>query len=204
MNFAGSRLWRGKQQLWVYVIAGLLAGDFVLCGYIPSRERLKSLQQARAEQLRTIAMAAGQGEELAALKLRLRTAQKMVERYEACVPTEGTLGTFLQQMTGLMTEHCLTDQAVVPGKDRDADGVTCIPIQMTCRGTLVDMFGFFRDLQALDRLVRIENVTLKNDAEFNGKISMHADTAIFYRPAMPRKTRSVAGVKPGGGSSDGS
>ena len=66
MNVAGSKPSHRKQQIWVCVIAALFVCDFVVCGYLPSRQRLTSLKRARAEQRRTIDMAAAQDVDRAA------------------------------------------------------------------------------------------------------------------------------------------
>ena len=91
-----------------------------------------------------------------------------------------------------MTEHRLTDQVVVPGKEVESEGVGCVPVHVNCKGSLKDIFSFFHDLQAMDRLVRIEKVTLQNDRDFTGCVSMDTDAVIFYRPQAARDATSVA------------
>jgi len=111
------------------------------------------------------------------------------------VPPEGALGTFLQRMAGIMTEHHLTNQEVIPGKEWETDGLTCVPVQVTCTGTLADTFGFFNDLQALNRLVRVEKVALANDNGLTGQISMRMEGVIFHQPPRQRKAGGSADVK---------
>ena len=90
MNVTGSRLSHRKQQMWVYVIAGLFVCDFVLCGYLPSQQRLASLQRTRAQQKQTILMAAAQSAELPGLERRLRGMEKAVEGFD--LPRAGRPG----------------------------------------------------------------------------------------------------------------
>jgi len=172
-----------RQQLWVCVIGLLFLADFIVCGYEPSYARLKALGEARAEQHRIIATAAAQSRELPSLQQRLTNAKEIVEHYEAYVPAEASLGTFLQRIAFMMTTHRLADQVVMPGKETEADGVRCISIHMTCTGTLKDVFGFFRDFQTMDRLVRIDRVALVNDSGFTGRIKLETEAVIFYRPS---------------------
>ena len=89
MNAIGSRLSHRKQQMWVYVIAGLFVCDFVLCGYLPSHQRLAALQRTRAQQKQTIQMAATQSAELPGLERRLRGMEKAVTGFDLRVPAEG-------------------------------------------------------------------------------------------------------------------
>ncbi|MEN6337704.1 MAG: type 4a pilus biogenesis protein PilO [Phycisphaerales bacterium] len=170
-----------KQQVWVCVIAGLFLCDFILCAYLPAQQRLASLKNAKAEQRRTIDMAAGQGDELPGLKAKLRDTQRLIDQFEAAVPSDNALGAFLQRVTTLMTEKGLTEQVVLPGKEVVSGELGCIPIRMSCQGTLANLFGFFRELQTLDRLVRIETVKIENDAAYSGRLTLQTEAFIFYQ-----------------------
>jgi len=199
MSASGSRLSHRKQQIWVCVIAGLFLCDFVLCSYLPLQQRMTSLREARAQQRRTIDMAAGQSVELARLKSRLRETEKLVECFDASVPSDRALGAFLQHMEAVMSETGLTDQVVLPGKEFETADLGCIPVRITCTGTLSQMFGMFDRLQAQDRLVRIEKVAIENDAGYAGRLSMQAEVIIFYQSARLRtentaRARSVEEV----------
>ena len=86
---------------------------------------------------------------------------------------------------------------MIPGQELETDELNCIPVHMNCTGTLTGVFGFFNDLQGLRRLVRIEKVTLTNDREFSGTVTMETDAVIFYRPAKSQGTNAVAGDRHG-------
>ena len=191
-----------RQQVWVCIIAGLFVCDFIVCAYLPLQQRLTSLRQAKAEQRRVLDMAAGQGEELSGLRARLRDTQRLVDQFEVSVPSDNALGAFLQQVTTLMTGQKLTDQVVLPGAEAESDGLGCIPISMTCRVTLANLFGFFRELQSLDRLVRIESVKIENDGTFSGQLTMQTEAYIFYH-AKASRTQDAARADAAGGRSHG-
>lgn len=203
MGATGSRLLRRNEQTWICIVAALFVSDFILCGYIPSHERLKSLEQARARQSRMIRTATAQSAELPALRQRLRRIHQTVERYDACVPAERALGTFLQQIAAIMTQHHLTNQVVVPGKELQVSDLACIPVQITCHGTLADIFDFFTGLQKLDRLIRFEKVVLKNDSEFTGQVGMQTDAMIFHQSFRQPQAGDSASVRSGNGADHG-
>ena len=191
-----------RQQVWVCVIAGLFVCDFILCAYLPSQQRLASLAQAQAEQRRTIDLARQQDAELPGLKAKLRDTQRLIEQFEASVPSDNALGTFLQRVTSLMTTQQLTDQVVLPGQEIQGQEVGCIPIRMTCQGTLTNLFGFFRGLQEMDRLIRIETVKIENDPGFSGQLTMQTDAYIFHqlkssRTENPGRADAVGGANHG-------
>ncbi|MBM4026520.1 MAG: hypothetical protein FJ280_14140 [Planctomycetes bacterium] len=198
-NGAGSRVSHRRQQMWVYVITGLFVCDFILCGYIPSQQRLVFLQRAKAQQRQIIDMAAAQSAELAGLERRVRGMETAVEGFDHRVPAERALGTFLLQIGSLMKDFRLIDQDVVPGKELKTEDLHCIPIYVACKGTLTDIFGFFARLQSLDRLVRIERVTLENDTELTGRVSLRLEAVIFEQAAKPRGGEGLAEAKSAGG-----
>ncbi len=181
-----------RQQAWLYAIAVLFCADFVFYGYMPSHKRLQSLRDAESQQRRLIETAAAQSKELPALKIRLANIEQVVEHYDSYVPADASLGSFLQEIARTMTEHRLTDQVVVPGKEVESEGVGCAPVHINCTGNLKDIFSFFHDLQAMDRLVRIEKVILQNDRGFTGCVSMDTDAVIFYRPQAAKDVTSIA------------
>jgi Tfp pilus assembly protein PilO len=199
MTATGSKLSHRKQQMWVCIIAGLFVCDFVLCGYIPSRQRLVSLQRVRTQQKGTIQRAAAQSVELPGLERRLRAMEKAVEGFDSRAPADQSLGTFLQQIAAIMKDCHLGDQLVLPGKEVKTDDLTCVPIHVACKGTLADVFGFFAKLQSSDRLVRIGKVVMENDTDLMGRISMQMEAVIFEQSLKHQKANAPADAKPAGG-----
>jgi Tfp pilus assembly protein PilO len=199
MHRIAFRLSLRKQQMWLYIIAGLFVCDFIACGYLPSRQRLAALEQASAQQRRTIALAAAQGEELPGLERRVRDMRKVVENFDVRVPADRALGTFLQQVAAIMKDCGLGEQVVLPGKETKTDDLSCVPIHLACKGTLADVFRFFTRLQSLDRLVRIEKVALDNDPGLTGQISVQVEAAIFEQSARHQKTHGPADASSAGG-----
>ena len=62
-----------------------------------------------------------------------------------------------------------------------AKNLNCIPVTMKCKGKLARIRGFYKALQGLDRLVRIENFELTNDRDFDGIVTMQTEAVIYYR-----------------------
>jgi Tfp pilus assembly protein PilO len=80
-----------------------------------------------------------------------------------------------------MNEHDLKEQVITPGAEVEAERFRCIPVSMQCKGKLSQIFKFYHQLQALDRLVRIEQVRLSNDSGYDGQVSMETKAVIYYR-----------------------
>ncbi len=179
-----------KQQMWVYVIGVLFVVDFLFYGYLPSHRQLQTLRRAKSQHTQTIGAAASQEEVLPSLERRLEEAKTTVNHYKGSIPSESEVGLFMRQIAHIMAEHNLTDQEVIPLKETMAGELRCIPVHMNCSGSLEGIFGFFRDIQGLGRLVRIEKASLRNDSKFSGQVTMKTETVIFYRPSMSQETNN--------------
>ena len=174
-------LFRKRQQLMVFVAAGVIIGGFGLFRYLPLRRRIKALRQTKAAQTLIIAKGTADGKQLPLLKEQLLELQRELENYEANIPERSDIGVFLQKIAGLMNEHNLRGQVIEPRKEIKAEKLNCIPVNMKCKGRLTQIFKFYRRLQGMDRLIRIEQVKLFNDSDFSGEVAMEAKAVIYYR-----------------------
>lgn len=174
-------LFRERQQLTICVIAGMIVGGFVLFRYLPLRSKMKAIRQIKSTQALTIAKGAADNKQRLLLNEQLLELNRELENYEAKIPEQSDIGGFLRKIADLMNENNLSGQMIEPHKEIKAEKLNCIPVKMQCKGNLAQIFEFYRQLQGLDRLVRIEHVKLSNDSDFNGQISMESMAIIYYR-----------------------
>ena len=180
---------REKQQLLICVLAAVMVVGFVLLRYLPLHRKMETLEHARADHQAAITKTCIQSGHLPSLKDQLAQLQQEVGNYEARVPTQRDLGAFLKSLTNLMDEQKLTEQLIKPGAESQAETLSCMPVNMQCKGSLIRIYEFFDALQSLDRLVRIKKVELTNDKDFSGVVSMKAETVIYYRKDTERQAR---------------
>ncbi len=119
-------------------------------------------------------------------KEQLLTLKRTLGNYKANIPAKNDFGVFLQQIADLMGKHNLREQVIAPGKEISVKGLNCIPVYMQCKGTLAQVFEFQKQMQRLDRLVRIEHIKLANDSDFTGEVSLQTKVIIYYRPKSER------------------
>jgi len=173
---------RERQRATVFVAAAAIVAGFMLFRYLPLRKKMNAIEKIRTEQVLAIAKTSAQSKQLPTLKAQLQQLQRDVGDYEINIPAKRKLGEFLQQIATLMNEHNLKEQLVQPGKETEADEFNCIPVNMQCKGRLNQIYEFYKRVQELDRLVRIEQVDLTNDRSFGGDVSMKTKAIIYYRP----------------------
>jgi Tfp pilus assembly protein PilO len=145
---------------------------------------MRLIKMAKAEQVVMIAKGMADAEQVPVLREQLQKLRVKIEDYESKIPDQRDFGSFLGRITDLMDEHNLKEQSIEPGEIIAADQFNCIPVSMRCKGRLTQLFNFYDRLQDLDRLVRIEQVKLFNDAGYNGQVSMETKAIIYYRAGM--------------------
>jgi Tfp pilus assembly protein PilO len=173
-----------KQQLLICVVALMLMADFVIFGCLPLLNTMRALKQTKTSLALAINKGTEGGRQLPALSDQLQKLQQTASNFEVKIPAQRDLGVFLQQLADLMTEHDLGGQVVAPQNEIKADGLCCIPINVQCKGRLPQIFEFYKRLQTWERLVRVEQVKLINDSNFNGEISIETRVVIYYRPEV--------------------
>jgi len=170
-----------RQQIIICVLAVAVVSGFLLLRYLPLRKKIKAVEQAKAAQTFAIAKASAESKQLPILEEQLLKLKVKVANYEENVPVQRDLGEFLRQIADLMNRHNLKEQVVAPAKEIKADELKCIPIDLRCKGKLAQIFEFYKQLQRLGRLIRIERMELVNDSDFSGEVSMQTKAVIYYR-----------------------
>jgi Tfp pilus assembly protein PilO len=170
-----------RQQLAICLLGAMFIGDFIFFGYMPLRTRLTDLQSKRAAKQAMMTQAAAERNRLPAIKQQLIQLQATVGNFEVAIPRQRDLGDFVQKIGGIMSDHDLKDQVIQPSGQVTVKGLSCIRIKMQCKGGLRQIFGFFKQLQSMDRMVRVEEVHLLTDGNFTGQISMEAKVTIYYQ-----------------------
>ena len=177
-------LFRERQQIAICVVAAVMIGGFVLFRYLPLRKKMKAIRQAHAAQMLAIAKASAESQQIPPGREQLLQLQTAVENYERQVPAQRELGVFLHRIAKLMNEHNLREQLIQLDKEIKAGELNCIPVNMQCKGELSQIFEFYRGVQGLDRLVRIEHVKLVNNGDFSGEVIMQTKAVIYYRAGV--------------------
>jgi Tfp pilus assembly protein PilO len=179
-------LFQERKQIVICISAGMIVAAFVLFRYLPLRQRIKAVEREKTAQTHAINKASMERVKLQLLKEQLLSLQTTVENYKANIPVKNDFGVFLQQIADLMGKHNLKEQVIAPGKEIAVKGLNCIPVDMRCKGTLAQVFEFQKQMQRLDRLVRIEHIELVNDSDFTGEVSLQTKVVIYYRPKSQR------------------
>jgi len=177
-------LFAERKQIAICAAAVALVGGFVVFRYMPLHARIKDIKEAKAVELLAVSKGLAQSKQLPVLEEQLELLAESVGDYEAKIPRDRELGAFLQTIAELMKQHNLREQVIAPGEQIPAGKLRCIPVEMRCRGTLGELYAFFKGLRGLERLIRIERLRLTNDAAFSGEVTMETRAVIYYAPQV--------------------
>jgi Tfp pilus assembly protein PilO len=174
-------VWRLRQQTTILAIGAVIGCVFMVFWYLPLRRETTSIRQAKAERAMVIAQGTVDARRMPLVGNQLRDLQKLLGDSEDRVPEQRALGEFLHKISDLMKEHNLKDEVVTPEAEIEADKFNCIPVTMKCKGELSQISEFYRRLQSINRLVRIEQVKLFNDDNYTGSVTMETKAVVYYR-----------------------
>ena len=170
-----------KQQLAICLLGVMLAADFIFCGYIPLKRKLNDVRSGVQTLQSVINQAEIKKSQLPIFKERLSQLKAQTINFEAAVPKNKDIGLFVQKIGDLMSDYNLNNQMIQPGEQAALKDLNCIAVTMNCQGSLRDIFGFFKKLQKMDRIIRIEEVKLLADGNFSGQIKMESKAIIYYQ-----------------------
>jgi len=172
-----------KQQLMILIIGVVLTGGFLLLQYFPTCKKINLIKQANLQRQSAITKAAAEVRQLPRLADEVENLKLEVGNFDGKIPSSRKLGVFIQQIADAMNTNNLKEQMVQFGDETklELQDIDCVPVSIQCRGRLAQIFGFFKSLEQLERVVRIERVRLQNDADLNGQVCMQLEAAIYYK-----------------------
>ncbi len=170
-----------KHQIIIFGSIVSMLAVFGAAVYLPLHKKADEISSKREMLELMIKDASAKAEQLPQLAKQLETLRAEVKPNQSFIPEEIQLGQFLQEIASLMNQYNLQEQFVKPGQERKIEQLYCVPIDIRCKGRLLQMYDFFKYLQSLERIVRIENVTFSNSLDLDGQLSVETKAVIFYK-----------------------
>jgi Tfp pilus assembly protein PilO len=170
-----------RKQIYIGAAAIVLIAAFALLLYRPLHGKILQVRNAKAQQLEVERDAFNKQQNLPVMREKLIRTKKETGEFGDRIPADRQLGQLLQSIAEAMNSHRLKDQVVAPGSEVSLDKLNCIPVRMQCSGSMKQIFAFFRTLEGLERIIKIEQVQLKNNADLSGVVSMNALASVYYQ-----------------------
>jgi len=170
------------QTLDLACVAGLVAFALV-GGYVTVRsasstahrvEQRNQAVEARLAELKRAQAALDQ------LDVALRANQSALETLRKRLPESQGIGQFLAGLDAMMARNDVTLRNVTPGNPIAEELCTRTPLVLTCRGTFANLHAVLRELEQMDRLVRVDQASISGHAPASG-CEMSASCSVYGR-----------------------
>jgi Tfp pilus assembly protein PilO len=149
--------------------------------YYPVHLQRKALRQTLARQADKLEEIKGYSERLPSLHRQVKTLEGQADEYARLFPADQGFSRLWHQIAEIMDNNHLADQLVRPGEVVCEQDLCSIPLEIRCTGTFENVFGFFRAMERFERLIRMDQVQLKNDEAVSGRLMMQAQARVFYQ-----------------------
>jgi len=172
----------GKAQWTIGIAGGVLIALFYFAGYWPQCAQLKNLRAQIHDKQEELAINRGQANNLPRVAqdvTRLRHGWRNMKR----LPPQPELDEFIRDIHALSQQAQLKKFDYRPGPAKRTDLYCEQPISFTFQGDFVGVYWFIRQAEDMERLTRIHNVTLHENADAPGEVTVELSMNIYYREA---------------------
>lgn len=170
------------QQRLIAAVGILLIAGFSGYRFAALWQQRKALDDSVEQSQQTLADIHRQSARLPGLEKELAQKRQQAEAFDRRIPVGRSFAELWRQIADLMNAHRLIDQTVQPGSPIEDARLGAIPLTLSCRGSMQDIYAFFRAMEQQDRLIRFEQVELSNDGNFSGVVKLTAKAQLYYQP----------------------
>jgi Tfp pilus assembly protein PilO len=107
-------------------------------------------------------------------------SRRKLARFDKQLPRNVEWGQFLNDITVLRDQAGLRDCHIVPTGSRPNDLFVEFPIQVKFQGDFLNVFSFLRQMEQMQRLTRVRDLTVKSKAPGSGVVDVSLSMNIYY------------------------
>jgi Tfp pilus assembly protein PilO len=169
---------RAQWVLGVSIVA--LSIGFVLLGFRPKTAKLAELdtlidakqQELRDNQTKTTIRPY--------IERQVAESKRKTAMFEKQLPKQVEWGQFLNDITLLRDQAGLRDCYIVPTGAKPNDLFVEFPIQVKFEGDFLSVFAFLRQMEQMQRLTRVRDLTIKSKGSGSGVVEVQLSMNIYY------------------------
>lgn len=170
-----------KQQVIIIAVGLIVTALFTVFRYIPIAKDNMLLKQAKAAHLDENTKVAAQIGQLPLVCEQKARLQQSIGNYDLKIPEKREFASLWEEISSLMNEHKLKDQQIKPGIETEDGRLVCIPITIECSGNTDQVFAFFRSLENVDRLLRIDSLEIQRLEGMHNAIKVNMTSKVYCR-----------------------
>ena len=160
----------------------------VALSYVAYRYMIKPANETLAEQkakivqnkakLRDLQKATATADDLSK---QLEQVQEAIAAFESKLPPSSEIDTVLKDITVIALKHNLIPKTIRTLKCKDNNGYIDQPLKMELDGNFNSYYSFLLELEKLDRITKIRELSLKKESKYEGRTEATFVVSIFFQ-----------------------
>lgn len=167
-----------------YVLAAstlLVAGLFYMAAFRPQAQQLADLTDQIAGKKAELVLDRSQTDRLPRITSELQSLKARLAGFKK-LPSDPQLGQFIDEITQLSQQQTLRQLVVEPGVPKRDELFSEQPISMSFDGDFLAAWDFIRQLEDMQRLTRVKDVTITSDDDQPG-VHVNLSVNMYYGEA---------------------
>lgn len=148
----------------ILIVLGLVA-IYAVGVWIPHRKRTENVRRQIKEATQQLEVDRANSRKLDSLARKVFDLKQVVSSAPQIVPREGELAGLLKRLSADLEYQGAADQAIEVRPTIETREYSVIPVTLRFRASFAGVFSFLKKIEAMDRLVRIEQLSLEGDPE---------------------------------------
>lgn len=172
--------WCGRAQWAMTGLMFALVAAFVVLAWWPLWARQRQLKGQIESATRQLQVDQARAMNLPLLAGEVAKMEAKLQRFNKRLPRTADLGEFVRELTRVSQDCRLRKLVHQPGQPRRLELYNEVPITMNFEGDFGTVFTFIRQMEEMQRLVRVRNLNIRcRDAKL-GQVDVSMALNIYY------------------------
>lgn len=112
---------------------------------------------------------------------QLKKVEEAIHAFESKLPPENAVETVLQDIAVIVQKHSLTSKMIRTLPQKRSKGYIELPLEMELEGNFNSYYAFLLEVEKLDRITKIRELTLKKQSKYEGQTQSRFIISIFFQ-----------------------
>jgi type IV pilus assembly protein PilO len=117
------------------------------------------------------------------LSEQIQQMEQAIEFFENKLPHKSQIHQVLAQVTEIINRHNLKPKTNKTDKIKEHSGYVELPLKMELEGGFNSYYSFLLELEKLDRITKIRELTVKEEKDTPGSVNAEFTMSIFFQQA---------------------
>jgi Tfp pilus assembly protein PilO len=177
--YSQTALYARAQWTMTVIMCSLIVGFFIF-GYRPTTQRRNALRFENAEKVRLLEVNQARAMNLPKLAYQVDVLRLKLEKNNKKMPKSPGLDLFINDTAQISSQLGIKKLMHVPGMMRRLDLYCEVPIMLSFEGDFNNVFNFVRQLEEMQRLARVKNLTVRCKDGKLGLVDVNLAMNIYF------------------------